>query len=123
MSKNNVNRPPSGLTRRRLLQGAAGAVAAAAAGLPNPGRAAPRPKRKSALIERAVTKGRINQSVCDWCFLGDCSSKPMTLEQLCEASAALGIKSVELVAPKDWPVLKKHGLICAMACLRFIQIT
>ncbi len=63
----------------------------------------------------AVTKGRIRQSVCDWCFLGDCSPKPWTLDQLCQNAKALGIQSVELLPPKDWPTLKKYGLICAMA--------
>jgi hydroxypyruvate isomerase len=61
-----------------------------------------------------VTKGRIKQSVCDWCFLGACSVKPMTLDQLVRLAAALGLKSVELIAPKDWPLLKRHGLICAI---------
>jgi len=27
----------------------------------------------------------------------------------------MGLRSVELVDRKDWPILKKHGLICAMA--------
>lgn len=121
MSANDENGAPEGLTRRRLIQRAAGA-AAVAAGVPLVGRARPRrarsrPRRTRpmARIRRAATKGRINQSVCDWCFLSSRSPKPMTLEQLCRVSAALGIKSVELVAPKDWPILKKHGLICAMA--------
>lgn len=111
--------PSDRLTRRRLLNAAAGAVAATAAGMPDSGRAAPparrarQPSRRG--IPRAVTEGRISQSVCDWCFLGDCSPKPMTLEQLCRASAALGIKSVELVRPEQWHVLKKHGLVCALA--------
>lgn len=55
-----------------------------------------------------VTKGQINQSVAQWCF------NPMPIEELAAASAALGAKSVELVDPKDWPTLKKHGLICAI---------
>jgi len=55
-----------------------------------------------------VTKGQINQSVAQWCF------NPMPIEELAAAAAALGAKSVELVDPKDWPTLKKHGLICAL---------
>ena len=27
----------------------------------------------------------------------------------------LGCVSVEIVDPKDWPTLKKHGLVCAIA--------
>jgi len=102
----------NGLTRRGLLAGAAGAVAAVAAGLPNIGRAK---DKEASSCKPAVTKGRINQSVCNWCFMGDCSSKPMTLDELCRHAKAMGIKSVELVNPEDWPVLKKHGLICALA--------
>jgi hydroxypyruvate isomerase len=56
-----------------------------------------------------VTKGRINQSVVHWCF------KPMPVEDLARHAAALGLKSVELIAPSDWPILKKHGLTCAIA--------
>ncbi|MCI0359488.1 MAG: TIM barrel protein [Planctomycetaceae bacterium] len=56
-----------------------------------------------------VTKGRINQSVVHWCF------KPMPVEDLARGAAAIGLKSVELVAASDWPVLKQHGLTCAIA--------
>lgn len=52
--------------------------------------------------------GRIQQSVCHWCF------EPMPLEELARAAAAMGLKSIEIVGPETWPTLKKHGLICAM---------
>jgi len=74
-----------------------------------------RQPRKTTKAGRVVTKGRIHQSVCQWCFTGDRSFKPMSLEQLARQAAAMGVKSIELVAPKDWPILKKHGLICALA--------
>jgi hydroxypyruvate isomerase len=54
-------------------------------------------------------RGRIRQSVCPWCF------DPMSLETLCRHAAAMGIQSVELVEPKDWPLLKRFGLTCAIA--------
>jgi hydroxypyruvate isomerase len=56
-----------------------------------------------------VTTGRINQSVVHWCF------KPMAVEDLAGHAAAMGLKSVELVPPSDWPTLKQHGLTCAIA--------
>jgi len=56
-----------------------------------------------------ITNGRINQSVVQWCF------KPMTTEELAKHAAALGLKSVELCPPTDWPILKKYGLTCAIA--------
>src|SRR6478672_982336 len=51
---------------------------------------------------------RIRQSVIYWCF------KPMPVEELAQAAARMGIKSVELVPSELWPTLKKLGLICAM---------
>jgi hydroxypyruvate isomerase len=56
-----------------------------------------------------IVRGRINQSVIHWCF------KPMSVEDLARSAAALGIKSVELIAPSDWLILKKYGLSCAIA--------
>jgi len=62
----------------------------------------------------AELKGRIKQSVCLWCYGGFMKKNSMTLDQFCAAAAALGLKSVELTGPKEWPTLKQHGLICAM---------
>jgi len=53
-------------------------------------------------------KGRVKQSVCQWCY------KNMPLDELCAAAAGMGLVSVELLQPKDFPTLKKDGLICAM---------
>ncbi len=66
-------------------------------------------------LERAAVKGRIRHSVCAWCFTGKWSPKPMSLEELCQVAVAIGIESVELVDPKDWPLLKNYGLVCALA--------
>ena len=88
-----------GLTRRGVLAGAAGALALGgrwASGETKPG-------------GPVVTKGRIKQSVCAWCF-----TKTMSLESLAGEVAAMGVKSIELVDPKDFGILKKHGLICAI---------
>lgn len=60
-------------------------------------------------IKKIVKKGRIKQSVCRWCY------GAKSLEDLAAFSAKIGLKSIELVNPKDWPVLKKHGLVCAMS--------
>jgi len=51
-----------------------------------------------------MLKGNINHSVCRWCF-GN-----MTLDELCIEAKKIGIKAIDLVGPKDWPTLKKHGL-------------
>ena len=92
------------LTRRRMLQGAAGLLAAGTLAVSQTGRGEDQPAAES---EKAVLKGRLNQSVCMWCF-------KMKLDELAQNAAAMGLKSIELVEPEDWPILKKHGLICAM---------
>jgi hydroxypyruvate isomerase len=89
-----------------MLQRTASAGAATAMALTLSDSAAA--KECSALKKRA-TKGRINQSVAYWCF-----QKYWTVEQTCQIAKDLGCKSVELVEPKDWPMLKKFGLVCAL---------
>ncbi len=60
--------------------------------------------------EKANTmlKGNIKHSVCRWCY-GD-----IPFEDLCKAAKEIGIASIELAGPEEWPILKKHGLYCAM---------
>jgi hydroxypyruvate isomerase len=53
-------------------------------------------------------KGRINHSVCKWCY------GKLTLDQMCQAAKEMGIKSVELLDVSDFPTLKKYDLVCAM---------
>ena len=62
----------------------------------------------------AELKGRINQSVCLWCYNGYLKKNKMDLDAFAAYCAKLGLKSIELVGPDQWPTLKKHGLICAM---------
>ncbi len=62
----------------------------------------------------AELKGRINQSVCLWCYNGYLKKNDMDLDAFAAYCAKLGLKSIELVGPDQWPTLKKHGLICAM---------
>jgi hydroxypyruvate isomerase len=54
-------------------------------------------------------KGNVNHSVCRWCY------DKIPLEELCRASKEMGIQSVELQGPKEWPTIQKYGLTCAMA--------
>jgi hydroxypyruvate isomerase len=93
----------SHLSRRSLLAGIAAAGTTSALSTASAAEsAADDPSWK-------VTKGRIQQSVVAWCF------KPMPVEDLARHATALGLKSVELAPPADWPILKKHGLTCAIA--------
>jgi hydroxypyruvate isomerase len=53
-------------------------------------------------------KGHIHHSVCKWCY------PKVSLEDLCVAGKAMGLQSIELLGPQEWPVLQKHGLTCAI---------
>ena len=55
-----------------------------------------------------ATKGRVNHSVCKWCY------PKIELDDLCTAGKEFGLRSVELLEVKDFPTLKKHDLVCAM---------
>lgn len=90
------------LTRRSLLRGMAGAAALGAA-WPLTGAS-----------WAAALKGRIKQSVCQWCYGGYMKKAGMDFDQFAAAVAKLGLKSIELVGQAQWPTLKKYGLLCAM---------
>lgn len=92
------------MTRRGVLKrcglSAAGALGlAASAGIESAAAAADQPIR-----------GRYKQSIARWCF-----EKHWDLRRTCEVARQLGCASVELVQPEEWPVLKEHGLVCALA--------
>ena len=53
--------------------------------------------------------GSFRHSVCRWCY------PDLPLEKLAQAASGLGLDSIELLDPPDWPVLAKYGLTCAMA--------
>ncbi|HRE82262.1 MAG TPA: TIM barrel protein, partial [Opitutaceae bacterium] len=57
----------------------------------------------------AMTSGSYRHSVCKWCY------KNIPLADLAAAAKGLGLDSIELLGPADWPTLKAHGLTCAMA--------
>ena len=50
----------------------------------------------------------IRHSVCKWCY------KDIPLETLAAATKGIGLQSIELLNPEDFPTLKKYGLVCAM---------
>jgi hydroxypyruvate isomerase len=65
-------------------------------------------RRLAAADAASGLKGRINHSVCKWCY------PKVSLEELCVAGKQMGLQSIELLNPPDFPTLKKHGLHCAM---------
>ncbi len=85
-------------SRRSLLQSAV--IAATAQSMAT---------RLDAASQAAPMKGNIQHSVCKWCY------PKITLEDLCKAAKGIGLSSIELLGPDDWPTLAKHGLTCAMA--------
>lgn len=52
--------------------------------------------------------GNINHSVARWCF------DSLDIETLCIEVKKIGITGIDLVGPKDWPILKKYELVSTM---------
>lgn len=95
----------SGLTRRRLLGSAAGA--AMVGGLSMANVAATRAEDKTG--SKAIKNGRINQSIVSWCFADHWDAPRMA-----EIAVDLGCKSIELIEPRHFDLLKSAGLECAI---------
>jgi hydroxypyruvate isomerase len=53
-------------------------------------------------------KGKVNHSVCRWCY------QDIPFEDLCKAAKKIGLSSIELVGPEEWPILKKYDLTAAL---------
>ncbi len=64
--------------------------------------------RLHAADESAGLKGRVNHSVCKWCY------PKITLADLCVAGKEIGLTSIDLLQPEDFPTIKEHGMACAM---------
>lgn len=79
------------MTRRSILATAAGLAVAA-----------------EVRLASAATAGRLKQSVARWCY------SKIPLDELCKASAAMGLSGIDLVNAPDWPVVQKYGLVPAM---------
>jgi hydroxypyruvate isomerase len=95
-----VTMPP--ITRREALATLAGAAALAAL----PRTSAADPKTSAPM---PAMPGQIHHSACKWCY------KDIPLETLAQAARGIGLESIELLDPVDWPIVKKYGLTCAMA--------
>lgn len=93
---------PSKLNRRNALKNIIAGTAAigVSSGISSFAMDQPKPLEK--------LKGNVNHAVCRWCF------STLDVETLCKEAKKIGIKGIDLVGPKDWPVLKKHGLVSTM---------
>lgn len=89
---------PAAIRRRNFLATLGGLTACSLFGI------APRK------AEAAPRKGRLKQALC----LGVFKGANLDLDGQCREAARLGAWGLDLVAPPDFPVLKKHGLIPTM---------
>jgi hydroxypyruvate isomerase len=48
-------------------------------------------------------------SVCRWPY------RTLSLDELARGARRIGISSVELLEPEEWPVVQAHGLTCALS--------
>jgi hydroxypyruvate isomerase len=62
-------------------------------------------------------KGNINHSVCRWTY------SFLSLEELCNVANKIGLKAIDLIGPKEWGVLKSHGLYSSMCNGAEISLT
>lgn len=70
---------------------------------------------KSATTQKL--KNNINHSVCYWCY-GN-----IPLEDFLKSLNELGIQAIDLIGPKDWPLLKKYNIHSAMCNGAEISLT
>ncbi|WP_342086366.1 hydroxypyruvate isomerase family protein [Dyadobacter sp. OTU695] len=52
--------------------------------------------------------GKINHSVCKWCY------SKIPLDTFAQECKKIGLTSIELLGPEEWPVIQKYGLTCAL---------
>ena len=93
------------ISRRDALKAMAGTAALAALPLARSEEAKPLPAATAA----AGPGGSLRHSVCRWCY------KDIPLDDLAREAKRIGLESVELLEPPEWPVVRRHGLTCAMA--------
>jgi len=72
------------------------------------GLAASRLPLEASLASTSTRKGRIRQSVCQWCY------GKMPLDKLAENAAALGLQGIDLLKPEEYEIPRRHGLVCSM---------
>lgn len=88
------------MTRRNLIEGMAGAAVITAAKPLSSFAASGGPQYK--------LKGNIHHSVSQWCY------SDIPLDEFAASCKEMGIESIELLNEKDWPVVAKAGLKCAV---------
>ena len=62
----------------------------------------------AAATSATARKGRIQQSVCQWCY------PKIPVEQLAESGAKIGLRGVDLLQPEQYELPRQYGLLCSM---------
>ncbi len=83
-------------TRRSLLKSSAASVAAISLG------------SFADESDKVARKGRIRQSVCQWCY------PHISIDQLAAYAAKIGLRGVDLLQPEDYEIPRRYGLVCTM---------
>jgi len=85
------------LTRRELIKSSVAGLAASQL------------SSRTALASPVPTrKGRIRQSVSQWCY------SKFSLDQLAEYAAKIGLQAIDLLQVDEFEIPRKYGLVCAM---------
>ena len=90
------------ITRREALRRAAVLGAGVGVAL------LPAPNASGATVSSPRASSSFKHSVCRWPF------SKLTVDELSRMAKELGIHSVELLEPAEWPIAARHGLTCAM---------
>lgn len=86
------------ISRRRMLESIVASAAVASGGS----------ALWSANDTSIIRRGRIQQSVCQWCY------PHISLNDLTAYAAHIGLKGVDLLNPDQYEVPRRYGLICTM---------
>lgn len=70
-----------------------------------------------AATKETALKGNIHHSVCRWTY------GFLPLEDLCKTVKEIGFSAIDLVGPKEWPVLKNYGIDSSMCNGAEISLT
>lgn len=91
-------------SRRKVIKNIIAGSAALVTGSQALSAYSPHPKTENPL----KFKGNINHSVCRWCY------DSIPFEDFCRQVKKIGLGAIDLVAPKDWPLLQQYGLYSSM---------
>ena len=68
-------------------------------------------------IAASPLKGNINHSVARWCY------GYLSLDDLCKEVKRIGFSAIDLLGPKEWEILKSHGVDSSMCNGAEINLT